>query len=252
MGTLKWKNKDNNWETFYYGAFENIKADLRNIVKAINNSAAAIRMRCRRDKNLSDIYDAAAGRTNLQLINDCSALPKAPHHHDSRYIPKIQAEARARQSEDDALWEAIGSLQDEVDDTKKSVKKMQDDEEKKKAASGGEVNQDLGNGYFYIGDYLVQFGCSLATERERVPYFNDPIMNNNPGGDRTLECFKHRFVIPWPNKCIRLFWYDARGDSNDDASDTNNFVDHENGYRTKEFFYTKTRYSYVRYIAIGN
>ena len=109
MAIIKWK--DNKlWTTFYYGAFQNIKAQIKNSYVAINNLAKAIRMRCRRDKNLSDIYDPAAGRTNLQLINDCSALAKAPHHHDSRYIPLIEKEERERKAEDEKLWASINGL----------------------------------------------------------------------------------------------------------------------------------------------
>ncbi len=93
MATLKWKN-DENWETFYYGAFENIKADLRNIITAINNAAAAIRMRCRRDKNLSDLYSASEGRKNLELIGDCSdeakRLGTTFHHHDAHHLVKAK------------------------------------------------------------------------------------------------------------------------------------------------------------------
>lgn len=117
MATIKWKNKKF-WETFYYGAFENIKADLRNIIKAINNMAAAVRMRCRRDKNLSDLYSAPDGRVNLRLINDCSALSKAPHHHDSRYIPLINQEIAARKSEDDALSREIDELASRIGNLK--------------------------------------------------------------------------------------------------------------------------------------
>lgn len=124
MATIKWKNK-NNWETFYYGAFENIKADLRNIIKAINNMAAAVRMRCRRDKNLSDIYNAAEGRINLGLIGDCSALPPSGasgrasnHHHDSRYIPLIEKEERERKAEDDKLMSQIKDLESRLSNLK--------------------------------------------------------------------------------------------------------------------------------------
>lgn len=109
MATLKWK-RDNYWLTFYYVAFEHIKSDLKNIIKAINNMASAIRMRCRRDYNLSDIYDAAEGRTNLGVINDCSALPTASHHHDSRYVPLIEKENRDRKNADEALKDRIASL----------------------------------------------------------------------------------------------------------------------------------------------
>lgn len=90
MATLKWKN-DDHWETFFYGAFENIKADLKNIIKAINNSAAAIRMRCRRDKNLSDVYSAEDSRWNLGFqgndhSNEAGKMGKSWHHHDDHHL----------------------------------------------------------------------------------------------------------------------------------------------------------------------
>ena len=128
MAIIKWYEDKDKWLTFYHGAFENIKADLKNIITAINNTAAAVRMRCRRDKNLSDIYDAAEGRINLQLINDCSALPQAPHHHDSRYVPMIKKEESRASGEEAALWAALkkaqakmDKMQDAMDDIKDTV-----------------------------------------------------------------------------------------------------------------------------------
>ena len=88
MATLKWKN-DENWETFFYGAFENIKADLKNFIVALNEVARAIRRRCCRDKNLSDVYSAEESRKNLGLIGDCSDTDRmgtSPHYHDSYHL----------------------------------------------------------------------------------------------------------------------------------------------------------------------
>jgi hypothetical protein len=104
MSTLKWKG-NKNWETFYHGAFENVKADLRNIVLATNNMAAAVRNRVRRDKNLSDLHSAEQARTNLNLIDDCSSakMGSSPHHHDTRYMPKIND-----------ILKRIGELEDQI------------------------------------------------------------------------------------------------------------------------------------------
>lgn len=113
MATLKWKN-NKYWETFFYGAFNRLKLYVKNIIKSINNAASAVRMRCRRDKNLSDIYDDSKGRINLELINDCSALSRASHHHDSRYIPMINDMVRNRKNGDDEIRSLINDLRGRI------------------------------------------------------------------------------------------------------------------------------------------
>lgn len=112
MAVLKWYDHAKKWETFFYGTFQRLFLDIKNIKIALNNAAKATRVRFRRDKNLSEIPDAAAGRTNLELINDCSALSRAPHHHDARYIPKIEAEinrAKAAEAEIQAMIDAFNN-----------------------------------------------------------------------------------------------------------------------------------------------
>lgn len=64
MSLLKWKVDKNNWFTFYVDAIKN---------------------RLRRDKNLSDVFDVAESRKNLEIIGDNNQT----HFHDNRYIPII-------------------------------------------------------------------------------------------------------------------------------------------------------------------
>lgn len=65
MATIKYHNNDGDWVSLY--------------VDAINN-------RLRKDKNLSDLLDKAAARTNLELTGDNNHT----HYHDDRYLPKIE------------------------------------------------------------------------------------------------------------------------------------------------------------------
>jgi len=112
MATLNWKHDKDTWLTFYMGAFNKMKLCLKNCIAAINNLKKSIVLRCRFNKNLSDIYDAAAGRTNLELIDDVTRLTRASHHHDSRYIPKIEAERRRAEAVEQEIRDYILSLKE--------------------------------------------------------------------------------------------------------------------------------------------
>ena len=116
------------------------------------------------------------------------------------------------------------------------------------SATGG-VNKDLGIGVFNIGDYIVQFGVSMANNKIDVPQYNDPVLNNNPDGSKIMNLWEQTFAKPFPSKCIRVFWYTNSGDYNDNDSDTVHFVDNHMGAMTNEHFYTE--HKYVKYIAIG-
>lgn len=75
MALLKWKKGAGEWITFY---------------------ADAIKNRLRRDLNLSDVFDKATARANLELNGDNNKT----HFHDDRYIPLI---AQATQKNDSAV-----------------------------------------------------------------------------------------------------------------------------------------------------
>lgn len=164
MATLKWKNGQQ-WETFFYGAFENIKADLKNVIVAINNAAAAIRNRCRRDKNLSDLTNPSDGRKNLKLIDDCSdsnRLGETTHHHDSRYIPKINtiwgSDGERPPHDITHVWQEISTLNELIEngwgESMIPVKQVW--------LAGEEYLGDFDNDYYWMGWGILDYDTVIA------------------------------------------------------------------------------------------
>lgn len=77
-----------------------------------------INNRLRRDKNLSEISDKAEARVNLELDGENNTT----HFHDSRYLPKIEAEANTREAKDTQL---LNALNQEIEDRAKIVDEIQ-------------------------------------------------------------------------------------------------------------------------------
>lgn len=102
--TVNLKKNDNTWEQIYGNA--------------INN-------RLRKDNNLSDVNDKAESRKNLEIIGDDNTT----HFHDSRYLPKINAEAKKREKEDTDIKNTLNrEIADRKNDTAAISKAIVDSE----------------------------------------------------------------------------------------------------------------------------
>ena len=90
MALIKWLNRSKKWETFFYGYYSRMTKDLKNIIKAINNTKKALVMRTRLKNNLGDLYNATEARKNIGLIGDADSYSLAPHSHQSNFDEKFQ------------------------------------------------------------------------------------------------------------------------------------------------------------------
>lgn len=106
--TIKWYN-GKKWETFFAGAFQRIKLDLKNIIHAINRMGEVTKVSGHRYKNLSDLYNVSTARSNLNCVNDMSLLSDGVHTHDD-FKKKLEKEEKRALKQLQADIDYVNSL----------------------------------------------------------------------------------------------------------------------------------------------
>lgn len=122
-----------------------------------------INNRLRKDKDLSDVNDKAESRKNLEIIGDNNTT----HYHDSRYMPKIDAEIAERKKADAEIQKDLArEITDRKSDSQKISKAIVDSENRINASMANTKNE-LNTNMNTIQSTLTSKMSDIKTEVQR-------------------------------------------------------------------------------------